>query len=322
MRAPIAALLLALAAAPAGAASFDCARAGTPVERAVCADPESSALDEKQAALWGRVVAATPPWLAQTRAAQRDWAREARGRELTDAERIRRAYRLRIAALEAELALLADPRLAALPEAEAGRTCLPLPPPGALPSAADRDRPCQVTESGPLGRPGAAPLRFATYEYPGGSATIRQVALVVLAPAVQPGRLRVQLALRAEDQNCGTPALLRAERGPLLLWSCSLPGTGMFNAESLFAWRDEGWRELDITSWLAELERRLPRDLGAWKGIFPDYVALTAVTPLWRGEDGNCCPTGGRADLRLGWQGDRLVLREVQVTRGPAAARR
>jgi len=53
--APVAGLAAAgllLAPAPARAASFDCARASAPDERAICADPALSALDSEMGGLW------------------------------------------------------------------------------------------------------------------------------------------------------------------------------------------------------------------------------------------------------------------------------
>jgi uncharacterized protein len=41
---------LGLAASPSVAASFDCAKAGTPTEKAICKDPVVSKLDEEVAA--------------------------------------------------------------------------------------------------------------------------------------------------------------------------------------------------------------------------------------------------------------------------------
>ncbi|MGE0004901.1 MAG: lysozyme inhibitor LprI family protein [Parvibaculaceae bacterium] len=45
-------LSLALLASPARAASFDCARAAQPDERAICANPDLSALDSEMGGLW------------------------------------------------------------------------------------------------------------------------------------------------------------------------------------------------------------------------------------------------------------------------------
>ena len=92
-------------------------------------------------------------------------------------------------------------------------------------------------------------------------------------------------------------------------------GTGNFNRERLYVWRKPQWRLADTTSWLDTLARRLPKGLGAWKGIYPDYRRMTAATPLWRRGDSNALPAGGSARLRLAWQGDKIVLQSVNVRR-------
>jgi hypothetical protein len=74
-------------------------------------------------------------------------------------------------------------------------------------------------------------------------------------------------------------------------------------------------RLVDTTSWLDTLAKRLPKGLGAWKGVYPDYRTMKASTPLWRTGDGNASPTGGRAAIRLGWRGDKIVLQSVSVRR-------
>jgi uncharacterized protein len=64
-------LAAALLAAPlaAAAASFDCAKAGTPVERMVCADPGVSALDERVADAYKAACARDP----RVKESQREW---------------------------------------------------------------------------------------------------------------------------------------------------------------------------------------------------------------------------------------------------------
>lgn len=90
-------------------------------------------------------------------------------------------------------------------------------------------------------------------------------------------------------------------------------GTGNGNADLVYQWRDGRWVEIETVSWRAELEAKLPAGLGAWKGIDyrPEY--LGGFTYLWRTNDGNCCPTGGTADLRFEISGDRLKLVEVRA---------
>jgi uncharacterized protein len=72
------ALLAAFAAvfAAAGAAphaSFDCAKAATPVEKLVCADDALAALDVQMAAVFGKLVTAHPASAAGIRSDQRAW---------------------------------------------------------------------------------------------------------------------------------------------------------------------------------------------------------------------------------------------------------
>ncbi|MFC3124531.1 lysozyme inhibitor LprI family protein [Pseudoroseomonas globiformis] len=90
MRGLVLAALLALGAAPAGAASLDCRRAATAAERMICADPVLSALDQEMAAAW---------WVAEAnrRAGQREWL--ARRDRCADAACLAETYRGRIAAL-------------------------------------------------------------------------------------------------------------------------------------------------------------------------------------------------------------------------------
>jgi hypothetical protein len=94
-------------------------------------------------------------------------------------------------------------------------------------------------------------------------------------------------------------------------------GTGNFNRERLFLWHDGAWAVADATSWYTDLRLRLPGDYEVLKGIYPDYGKMTAAALLWRKKtDGNCCPTGGRADMTLGWRDDRLVIKNLQVKLG------
>jgi len=86
----------ALAATTPGAvaASFDCARAASTVERTICADPALSSLDDRLGAVYARRKAGD----ASVAAAQRAWLRDVRDR-CGGAECLRAAYAARLAAL-------------------------------------------------------------------------------------------------------------------------------------------------------------------------------------------------------------------------------
>jgi uncharacterized protein len=69
-------LLLASSTTAAHAASFDCAKAHTPQEKAICASPELSKADDRMAAAYKAALAAAPPkFHEQIRDAQRAWIR-------------------------------------------------------------------------------------------------------------------------------------------------------------------------------------------------------------------------------------------------------
>jgi uncharacterized protein YecT (DUF1311 family) len=69
-------LLLLLACGGAHAASFDCAKAKTPIETAICSSPTLSAADDQMAAAYRSLLSAAPPEVkAEIREDQRSWIR-------------------------------------------------------------------------------------------------------------------------------------------------------------------------------------------------------------------------------------------------------
>ena len=81
MLSPLLAVALGLIAGPgaASAASFDCAKAATPFEEAICADPDLSLADERLAKTYATASGGlSEQALSQLRASQRDWLDYAR----------------------------------------------------------------------------------------------------------------------------------------------------------------------------------------------------------------------------------------------------
>jgi uncharacterized protein len=108
----IAALAIAGAAlvSPAHAAGFDCGRAAAPDERAVCANPQLSALDSEMTGLW--YAYSRVPMLMGSNGNRQDAAQAflaARSKCGADVACLRRAYSARITALKAGIdAAMAD----------------------------------------------------------------------------------------------------------------------------------------------------------------------------------------------------------------------
>lgn len=87
--------------------------------------------------------------------------------------------------------------------------------------------------------------------------------------------------------------------------------TGDYNADLLFLFNPEEsadgsarWQQIDVSSWTKTVSPNLPPGLEIWKGVdfdFDDWFhgELNARTPLWRADDGNCCPSGGWATINF-----------------------
>lgn len=78
---------LALPAIPASAASFDCTKATTPFEKAICADPDLSLADDRLAKTYATAIGGLSPIaLEEMRSGQRDWLAYAQRACTRDAE--------------------------------------------------------------------------------------------------------------------------------------------------------------------------------------------------------------------------------------------
>ncbi len=102
-------------------------------------------------------------------------------------------------------------------------------------------------------------------------------------------------------------------------------GTGAYNTDRLYVWGDtdaavykQDWTRIDTESWRDNIASKLPKDTEIWKGVdfnFSDffYGELSAQTPLWRPDDGNCCPSGGWAVIHFEIEDKRLVATRLDL---------
>ena len=112
----------------------------------------------------------------------------------------------------------------------------------------------------------------------------------------------------------------RYDRQNHLLWVAGTrAGTGDGNADLLYQKQGDRWVEIELESWRDDLDKRLPKGLGAWHGVAYDFGGMGADTELWRDKDANCCATGGRATIGFRIEGSALKLDTLQVQAdGPA----
>jgi len=291
---------------PAGhAASFDCAKASTAIEKTICADPALSQADERLAEAFASALSATlyPSVL------RRDQARWLVERDkLSDVPTLREVYRIRVEALAKMAGAWRDTRKSVTSDS-ARKTCVLVPDPP-LDS-------CEVVEFGAVADDPPLRYQLQTYKEDG-----RQIGSGAVVFAVSGDQLAPILAAADFYVHFFSPDVIASPAGRLLVLQGYLEGTGNLNAEQVFLFDKGQWREVNTASWLGDLGKHLPSGWGAWKGIYPDYEKFTAATPLWKSGDGNCCPTAGRADIKLGLVQQRLVIRDLAITRGEDAARR
>jgi uncharacterized protein YecT (DUF1311 family) len=95
-------------AVPAEAASFDCAKAGTKVERIICDTPEISKLDDELAQSY-KAALQDQTKAEQIRQAQKQWMKERDGCVVADCVKV--SYRNRISALTVSLGTVGVPAL-------------------------------------------------------------------------------------------------------------------------------------------------------------------------------------------------------------------
>jgi hypothetical protein len=94
-------------------------------------------------------------------------------------------------------------------------------------------------------------------------------------------------------------------------------GTGGGRPDLLFARDGDGWTQIELETWRAGLAYFLPDGLEIWQGVdykFDDPAyGLSARSPLWRPNDGNCCPSGGDIYLVFERRGTDLIITEAEV---------
>jgi hypothetical protein len=115
------------------------------------------------------------------------------------------------------------------------------------------------------------------------------------------------------------PTLITTNAGQLLDLGGHLDGTGNYSVEAILAADGQVWRQLDMTGIQRGLEAHVPRGRAIWKGLYPDWRRMTVDSPLWKGTDGNCCPTGGTVHATLKRAGQRIVVDRATYDPKPLA---
>jgi uncharacterized protein len=276
--------------ATAQAASFDCARAASAVEKRICADPQLSRDDERVAEAYRLALAAAPLPFA-VRDDQRRWIADVRDKTTGSAD-LRTALAERATWLISQAA--AD-RTAArpVPLASIATRCTAPPPDSGA---------CKVEASGRLAGTSLAWQRRA---YSDGETT---TAAGVVVYAVEGATARPIVWHDEDDAGFEDPALIASPAGTLLDLGGYLHGTGNFSAEVVLLQEAGAWHQLDTSGIDSGLVAHVPHGRAIWKGVYPDWRRMMVESPLWKESDGNCCPTGGTVRGTLKRVGLRILV--------------
>ncbi len=286
------ALLLALLLSQAHAASFDCAHAATATERRICADPRLSRGDAAVAAAYASALAVTPREI-DLRDGQRAWLADRD--KAPDAATLQRDMASRAAALTA-MAVADEAARKPVNAADVATRCI---------APAHMAPHCRVEHQGAL--PNG--LLWQLRRYDDDSPAMRIGAGVMVLRAA--GGQAIPLVWNdQEGARFEAPELIAIE-GDVLDLQGAFDGTGDFSAETIYARQGDGWRQIDMDPIVPGMLRFVPRGLEIWKGVYPDWKAMTAESGLWRQDDANCCPTGGWVKASLARDGFRIVVRHA-----------
>jgi hypothetical protein len=123
-------------------------------------------------------------------------------------------------------------------------------------------------------------------------------------------------AIHVEIENPGLdyvskPFLVENQYGFFIEIGRAISGTGNFNDSSYLFWREDlqKWVKLSVN-----LSPELPPDLSITHGVWPDLQKMTAVSGLWRPDDGNCCGSGGTVEMTLTCDGNALLVAGAKFT--------
>jgi len=190
-------------------------------------------------------------------------------------------------------------------------------------------RDCKVSEFGRFGAVGGRTYYYALYciipnyaeagscgdsSFAARYHRARGLAVFVRNPSSARANLlfeRVSAEIATEYSE--KPEIIRNRFGTILYLPIVVDGTGHMNESEYYLREGGAWQRIEAESWLTETMKRVPPDLAAWKGVWPDLHTMRAEALLYRSNDANCCPSGGVARVRLSIRAKRFVVDSVAV---------
>lgn len=107
---------------------------------------------------------------------------------------------------------------------------------------------------------------------------------------------------------------------PLLVAQGTSRGSSASPINLAWQWTETSWRPIGLDAWHGEAEALLGQG-SIQKGFRIDFENLLGVTPLWRAQDGHCCPSGGWAMIEFELRDGVLHVTDASIRSAEAAPR-
>jgi len=96
----------------------------------------------------------------------------------------------------------------------------------------------------------------------------------------------------------------------------SMTSTNADGVESTnyYLWHTDHWMPFDAKSWLPKLSKQLPKGTSIRQPVWPDLESMSTEVNLFKSGDKDCCPTGGKAKVELGFENENFLVKHVSVS--------
>ncbi len=134
----------------------------------------------------------------------------------------------------------------------------------------------------------------------------------------EPGASSVSLVeAKASSENnlyYKVPEIIDTEYGKILSFPIVMDGSGAFDYSEYYFFRDKKWNKIESESWKESVLKKIPQGLSISKGFRADFKTMSAHIYLAKEGDGNCCPTGGEAEVKFEILKDQLSIKDIKIT--------
>ena len=81
-----------------------------------------------------------------------------------------------------------------------------------------------------------------------------------------------------------------------------------------YQWHTDQWVPVKSQAWLRDLSAKLPKGTSVRQAVWPDLETMSAEVSLFKSSDTDCCPTGGKANVELGFENKNFSVKKVNVS--------